>query len=105
MVSSHDQIKFTREAALLEEEHLHKQPILDVILAALLAPSFLGPEQNRPRLHNEDIVKLAGGCLPESLVVRAIELYGSDFDLSSIALLSLRKNGVGNMLIEAMLSK
>jgi len=95
LVSSVDQIKFTREAALLEEEHFHKQPILDVILAALLGPSFLGPQQNRPRLHNEDIVKLyiAGGYLPESLVVRAIELYGSDFDLSSIALLNLRENG------------
>ena len=46
MVSSLDQIKFTHEAALLEEEHLYKQPILDIILAALLGPSFLGGAQN-----------------------------------------------------------
>jgi hypothetical protein len=105
MVSSLDQIKFTHEAALLEEEHLYKQPILDVILAALLGPSFLGREPSTPRLKNEDTATLAGGYLPDSLVVRAIELYGSDLDTSSTALLNLRENGVGNTLIEAMLSK
>src|SRR5215831_13582603 len=105
MVSSLDQLKFTHEAALLEEEHLYKQPILDIILAALLGPSFLGGAQNTPRLSNEDIAKLGGGYLPESLVVRAIELYGSDLDTSSTALLNLRENGVGNTSIEAMLSK
>jgi len=58
-----------------------------------------------PRLNNEDIAKLAGCYLPESLVVRAIELYGSDLDISSTALLNPHENGVGNTLIEAMLSK
>jgi|SRR5271169_3468153 len=105
MKSSFDQIEFSRDAELIEEEHIYKQPILNVILSALLQSSFLGSERNRPRLHNEDIVKLAAHRLPERVVIRVIELYESDFDTSGTALSNLQECGIGNTVIEAMLSK
>lgn len=105
MKSKLNQIKFTREAELIEEAHIYKQPILNLILAALLQPSFLGSELNKPRLNNEDVVKLARSRLSESVVIRVIGAYESDFDTSCNGLLSLRKNGVGDRVLEAMLSK
>ena len=105
MKSDFDQIKFTREAELIEETHIYKRPILSLILAALLQPSFLGSELNKPRLNNDDVVKLAHSCLSENVVIRVIEVYESDFDTSRNGLLSLRESGVGDMVLEAMLSK
>lgn len=103
MKFSLDRLKFIHEAELIEDEHLYRQPILDLILAALLQPSFLGPEHDRPRLSNEDVVKLAVNCLPENIIMRIIELYDSDFNTSGTALLNLGQRGVGNRIIEAML--
>ena len=104
MKSRFNQITFTRDPELIEEAHIYKYPILDLILAALLQPSFLGSEQNRPRLHNEDVVKLARR-LAEIVVIRIIEVCESDFDTTRNALLSLRESGVGDRLLEAMRSK
>ena len=105
MKSDFDQIKFTREAELIEEIHIYKQPILNLILAALLQPSFLGSELNKPRLNNEDVMKLARSRLPESMIIRVIEIYEGDFDNSSSGLSSLREGAVGDKVIEVMLSK
>ena len=104
MISFFDRIKFTRKVALIEEQHLRRQPILDVILSALLKVSFLGPERDKPRLNNEDTAKLAVR-LPESVVVRVVELYQNDFDMSQAALLNLRNSGIGNGVVDAMLSR
>lgn len=99
-----DQIKF-RNAELIEEEHIYKRPIVDLLLAALLRPSFLESARNLPRLDNEDLVRLTAAGLTENVVVRAIELYDSDFDTSRSALLYLHERGIGAKVIETMLSK
>jgi hypothetical protein len=100
-----DQIKFTRSAELIEDEHIYKRPIVDLFLAALLRPSFLESDRNRQRIDNEDLVKLTVAGLPASVIVRAIELYGGDFDISRSALLNLDQRGIGAKVIEAMRSK
>jgi len=41
MKSSFDQISFTRNAELIENAHIFRRPILNLILAALLETSFL----------------------------------------------------------------
>ena len=105
MLSGFNQITFTRDPELIEETHIYKQPILNLILAALLQPSFLGSELNKPQLNNEHVVKLARSCLSESVVIRVIEVYESDFDTSPDGLSRLRKSGIGDKVIEAMLSK
>jgi hypothetical protein len=100
-----NQIDLTRDYELIEEAHVYKQPILNLILAALLQSSFLGSEQNQPRLNNDDVVTLESSCLPESVIVRVIEVYKGDFDTSRAGLLSLRKRGVGDRVIETMVSR
>ena len=104
MKSKFNQITFTRDPELIEEAHIYKYPILDLILAALLQPSFFGSEQNRPRLHNEDVLRLARS-LSETVVIRIIEVCESVFDISPGGLASLRNSRVGENVIEAMLSK
>jgi hypothetical protein len=100
-----NRIEFTREAELIEEADLRKQPILDLILAALIQPSFLNSGEDVPHLHNHDLVKLANGRIPESVVLRMIELYETEFDISRSGLVSLRAKGVSDQVIEAMLVK
>jgi len=70
MKSSLEQIKFDREVELIEDLHIYRQPILDLILAAALRPSFLRSEQTRQRLQNDDVAKLTAGRIPESVIIR-----------------------------------
>jgi hypothetical protein len=92
------------ESELLEDEHIYKQPILDLILAALLRPSFLRSEHNNPTLTNEDVITLVHS-VSESVVVRVIHAYHGSFDTSTAELAHLRNRGVGDEAIEAMRSK
>lgn len=78
---------------------------MGLVLSALLRAWFLGSEQNRPSLRNEDVVKLAKAGLSQSVIVRIIELYDSDFDTSRTALSNLYRCGIGMRVVEAMLSK
>lgn len=105
MKSGFDQINFVRNAELIEDAHLYRRPILNLILSALLKPSFLKSEQYSPQVNNQDVVKLVRSGLSESLVIHVIQAYESDFDISSNGLLSLRKSGIGDSVIAAMLLK
>lgn len=105
MKSKLNRIEVATDCELIEEAHIYKQPILNLILAALLHSSFLGSEQNKPRLNNDDVMKLSASCLSDSLIVRIIEVYESDFDTTRTGLLELRKNGIGDRVIEVILSK
>jgi len=70
-----------------------------------LRPSFLRSDQSKLRLNNEGLVKLTRSCLSETVVMRIIEVYESEFDISRGSITSLRNSGVGDNVIEAMLSK
>lgn len=105
MKSSFEQIKFTQRVELQEEKHIYKEPIMDLVLSALLQVWFLGSEQNRPSLRNEDVVKLAKACLSESVIVRIIAMCDSDFDTSRTALLNLYRCEIGMRVVEAILSR
>jgi hypothetical protein len=105
MKSTFDLINFTRNAELIEDAHLYRPPILNLILTALLESSFLKSEQCSPRITNQDVMKLVRGRLSENLVIHVIQVYESDFDISSNGLLSLRKSGIGDSVIAAMLLK
>ncbi len=78
---------------------------MSLILAALLDNSFLRREQGKARLTNNHVVKLAGSSLSESVVVRVIGSYKSEFDTSERSLQTLKRNGVSDKVIAAMLSK
>ena len=109
MKPAFDQINFIRNAELIEDTHLYRRPILNLILTALLESSFLESdlesEQYSPLVNNQDIVKLVRSRLSESLVIHVIQVYESDFDTSSGGLLNLRKSGIGDSVIAAMLLK
>jgi len=105
MKSSFDQINFTRNAELIENTHIYSRPILNLILAALLQTSFLGSEHDAPLLNNGHVVKLARGRIPEDVIVRVIDLYESDFDMSRTGLATLRSKGISDCVVKAMLSK
>jgi hypothetical protein len=100
-----NQVGVSRDYELVEEAHIYKQPILNLILAVLVQSGFLDSEQNTPRLNDDDVVTLASSCLPESIIVHVIEAYEDDFDTSHTALSSLRKRCVGEEVIGTMLSK
>jgi len=104
MKSKLNRIEAATECELIEEAHIYKQPILNLILAALLQSSFLRSEQNKPCINNDDVRKLASR-LSESVIVRVIEVCESDFDTTRAGLLRLRKNGIAERLIETMVSK
>jgi len=105
MKSRFDRIHFTSTAELIEESHIYKLPIVSLIVAALLDNSFLSSEQNKVWLTNAHVVKLARSCLSDSVIVRVIGVYDAEFDTSDRSLLALKRNGVSDKVIAAMLSK
>ena len=105
MKSEFNQIKFTSTTELIEDRHIYNLPVVSLILAALLDNSFLSSEHSQARLTNRHVVKMAGGPLSESVVVRFIGVYDSEFDTSNRSLLSLKRKGVSDKVIAAMLSK
>ncbi len=105
MKSGFDQIHFTSTAELIEESHIYKLPVVSLIVAALLDNSFLSSEQHRVRLTNAHVVRLANSCLSDSVIVRVIGVYETEFDTSDRGLLALKRKGVSDQVIAAMLSK
>ena len=105
MKSLFDTFTFAIHSDLIEDAHIYQQSILDLILAAVLNPSFLSSEVNKPRLNNKDLVKLARHRLSDDLLIRVIEGYDNDFELSTTSLLTFRKSGLGERVIEALLCK
>lgn len=98
-------IAHIQNAELIEDGDLYKQGVLNLILAALVDPSFLSPERNKPRLVNDDLATLAYGRVPESVILRIIELYAGDYETSCKDLFRLRRRGVGDKILEAIISK
>lgn len=98
-------IAHTQNVELIEDGDLYKQWVLNLILAALVNPSFLSPERNKPRLVNNDLARLAYGRIPESVIVRIIELYDGDYKTSRDDLFRLRRRGVGDKILEAIISR
>jgi hypothetical protein len=105
MKSDFGQIHFTSTAELIEESHIYKLPVVSLIVAALLDNSFLSSEQRRVRLTNAHVVRLANSCLSDSVVVRVIGVYDTEFDTSDRGLQALKRKGVSDQVIAAMLSK
>lgn len=105
MKSLLDMLKSAHEYDLIEDAHIYTRPILNLILAALLQPSFLTSEENKPRLNNEDLLKLSCNRFSDDFLIRVIEVYENDFELSRKSLLRFRRSGVGEKVIEALLSK
>jgi hypothetical protein len=89
----------------IDDADLYKRPIVDLLLAALVRPSFLACERTRPRLNNDDILKLRARFLSPRVIVRIIEVSDSDFDTSARSLVNLRSCGVSGSIVEAMLRK
>jgi hypothetical protein len=99
-----DRIAAIRDAELIKDGDIYKRWAMNLILAALLDASFLGPK-NEPRLNNNDVAKLAGERISESVIIRIIELYDGDYQTSGDELFRLRRKGVGDKTLKAIISK
>jgi len=80
---------------------------LITFLFAVMSLNFYPVEaQSQPTgkpLTNNDIVSLVKAGLSDTAIVLAIQKSPTQFDLSPVALVNLRKAGVNNMVIEAMI--
>ena len=89
---------------LLPEEDLMERPlILLLIVASILQTPITYSLDSLPQLSNQDVLTLIAHGLPESIVLRAIEATENDFDVSWPALLSLKRDGIRDEMVEAML--
>ena len=76
-----------------------------LFLAVLLAVTTVRAQQPaKAPLTNGDIVAMVNGGLQESLILGAIDANDVNFDVSAGALLTLKKDGVGDKIVQAMLA-
>lgn len=82
---------------------VHRPLIVTALVLVCVSAVVLAQQAVKP-LTNEGVVSMVSGGLDESLVIGAIEANTENFDVSPHALLSLKKNGVGDKIIQAMLA-
>jgi hypothetical protein len=89
----------------IPDEDLTKMPlILLLILASVLRTSVTYSRESRPRLANQDILAMVGHGLPDGVVLQAIKATENEFDVSPYGLRALKRAGVSDELVDAMLS-
>ncbi len=78
---------------------------INVLVVLLLVLSMnLSAQQQAKALTNDDVVSMVAGGLDVSLVIGAIQANEENFDVSANALLALKKAGVADKIIQAMLA-
>ena len=95
----------SRNHDLVHDSDIHKEWAMNLILAALVDPSFAGSAGHKPPLTNDDIAVLVADRVSENIIVRIIEFYEGEYEVSAQSVLQLRRAGVGEKAIEAMLLK
>lgn len=76
-----------------------------ILLGICVFVAVARPDQARLLLTNEDVIQLLRAGLEETLVLQAVDIHDSRFDLSPEGLANLRKANVGERVIAAMVSK
>jgi hypothetical protein len=94
-----------RNNDLVHDSDIDREWALNLILAALVDPSFAGSAENKPPLRNDDIAILVADRVSDSVIVRIIEIYEGDYEVSAQSLLQLCRDRVGEKVIEAILLK
>ncbi len=72
------------------------------IVLAFVVPCLAQDQSDRP-LTNSDIVKMVNAGIPESVIVRAIEVSGTNFVTTADALISLKQHRVPDGVLAAIL--
>jgi hypothetical protein len=73
-----------------------------ILLSVWLAIGLTGPDTVSPTLTNDDVIRLVKAGFAEGVVLQAVELGDAQFDLSREALDKLRKAGVAENVITAI---
>ena len=75
------------------------------LLASFMLLASLVAAQSQPKpLTNEDVVSMFKAGLPASTIMAAVQSEENSFDLSAAGLIALKKNGVSQQVMDAMLA-
>ena len=77
--------------------------ILTLILFAALCATALAQDVPESALTNTGVVKMVKAGLPESVVIRVIQMSRTSFDTSPNGLVDLRKHGASENVLNAVL--
>jgi hypothetical protein len=90
---------------VISDRDLYQKWATDLILAVLVDGSFLASGSKAPSLTNDSLGRLAAGRLSEGLILRIIEVYRGDYQTSCTDLAALRRCGLGDKVVEAVVWK
>ena len=83
---------------------MFRHKLVLAFLMSVLTVTYV-PAQNASKpLSNDDVVSMVKAGLPTSTISGAIQSQDTSFDLSAAGLISLKKNGVSQPIIDAMLA-
>ena len=83
--------------------HVHKTSFTRFLVVAIIALASVALADDKP-LTNDDIIKLTSAGVPADVIVAKIRTSAGTFDTSADALLLLSKAGVGEAVLNAMMS-
>jgi hypothetical protein len=79
-------------------------PLVAVLAGVFTAVTILGAQQPKELLKNENVVAMAQAGIDDATIVKMIEAGATEFDTSPGAVITLKKAGVSNRVIDAMVS-
>jgi len=78
--------------------------VLTVLVLAGCSAMFTEEEEVYRGLYVEDVVAMSRAGVPPGIIIRKIEVSGSRFSLDKEGLISLRRKGVSDEVVEAMMN-
>jgi hypothetical protein len=94
-----------RNRNLVHDSDIHKEWAMNLILGALVHPSFMIREGSKPPLNNDDITTLVADRVADAIIVHIIDTHEGEYEVSARSVLQLRRCDVSEKVIEAMLLK
>src|ERR1700760_931190 len=77
--------------------------LLSLFVLPLLSFSMAAQEAQQSALNNAGVVKMVKAGLPESVILREIQMSRTNFDTSPNGLVDLRKHGASEAVLNAVL--
>ena len=76
---------------------------LSLIFVLLLSLGLMAQDTSQSALNNAGVVKMVRAGLPESIILREIQMSRTNFDTSPNGLVDLRKHGASEAVLHAVL--
>lgn len=95
----------TQVRGILEKETNKMKNNFFLIVLLMILPFFANSQNSNEKIDNSTIIKLTKSKLPESIIIKKINMSNSSFNISADEIIKLKENNVSDEVINKMIEK